>query len=218
MKKLFILPVIAVFAFAACKKKEDNVSILVTESYPTITIKGSQYYTIPVGGALPSIQATAYDSFYKESYDVVIDKSTLDNTKPGLNIVYASAKNKYGMKGSTAVYIAVTDVTATTDLSGKYYRVSNNDTVQVSKLSAGLYRTDNVGGVLYSVANAPFIIPAYFVHINDSTIEVPLQETSLGSLYGTNEFLSLAPADTFYQYTITGNANFGSALRKFKKI
>ncbi|NCX96297.1 MAG: hypothetical protein EBX41_07780 [Chitinophagia bacterium] len=218
MKKLIIASAALLLLYAACKKKDDNVSILATVSYPIITFSGSQYYTIPVGGSLPDISATAYDTFYKQTCEVVIDKSTLDNTKPGLNIVYASAKNAYGMKSTKAVYVAVTNISPLSNLAGQYYRLSNNDTVNVTKLSTGLYRTDNVGGVLYSTSNAQFIIPAYFIQIDDSTIDLPMQETPLGSLYGADDSLSTAVGDTVYQYSIQGNDYFSKTIRQFKKL
>lgn len=216
MKKLLVIPFLAALAFAACKKKENTVSTLVTYSEPTITINGSQYYSIPVGGSLPTISATAYDSFYKQAYDVVIDQSTLDNTKAGLNIVYIKAKNKYGMIGTSAVYVAVTNISPTINLAGKYVRTSNNDTVNVTRLATGLYRTDNVGGVLPS--SPAFIVPAYFVQTRLDMIDLPFQETPLGTMEGINDSLYVVASDTFYQYTISGNSSFGSALRVFQKL
>lgn len=216
MKKLLaIIPFLAALFFASCQRNPNNVSQLVTYSTPLITINGSQYYSIKVGGALPSISATAYDTFYKESYPVVIDQSTLDNTTPGLYIVYIKSTNKYGMIGSSAVYVAVTDVDPSINLAGQYARTSNGVIVNVTKLATGLYMTDNVGGVPSSSPGA--ITPAFFVQTSNTMIDLPLQETSLGSLYGVSDSLNMTPADTFYQYAINGNSTFGTAVRKFVK-
>ena len=217
MKKFLFIPLLALLAVTSCKKNDNTVSTLVTYSTPTVVVTGGQYYySIPVGGSLPNIQATAYDTFYKQSYVPVIDQSTLDNSTPGLYIVYITAKNIYGMVGSTAVYVAVTNVSSSINLSGMYARTSNNDTVHVTKLATGLYRTDNVGGVLSN--NPTFILPAFFVQTSNNMISLPLQQTSQGTLYGTSDSLNMTVADTFYQYIITGNSNFGGSLRVFQKL
>ena len=108
MKKIVIVFVLAVIATVGCKKKDNTVSMVVTASTPIVTITGPQYFSIPVGGSLPTIAATAYDTFYRQTLPVVIDQGGLDNTTPGLYSVTASAKNKYGYIGSASVYVAVT--------------------------------------------------------------------------------------------------------------
>ena len=220
MRKLLILSVLAVIAFAACKKKETPVSTLYTYSPPVITIAGAQYYSIPVGGVLPNIAATAYDTFYHESYQVLLDQSTLDNTTPGLYVVTASARNKYGMLGTKSVYVAVTDIDPTIDLTGKYVRTSNNDTVNVTKLATGLYRTDNVGGV-DSVANpnnAPAVLPAFFVQTSLADIILPVQPSAQGTLQGSTGTINMAPPVTFSYIIVSPSTVFGQSLRTFVKI
>lgn len=213
MKKYLVIPFLAVMAFTACRKKDNTASTLVTYSTPTIVVSGAQYYSIPVGGSLPSIVASAYDSFYKESYPVVIDQSTLDNTTPGLYIVSISAKNKYGMVGKSGVYIAVTNINPLINLAGDYFRLSNLQTVTVTKLANGLYQTDNIGGV---VPPSSAILPAYFVQTDDTSIVVPLQSSSLGDIYGSSASVHMAVGDTSYQYVVK-NPSFGTAVRIFQK-
>ena len=217
MKKILIAAVFAVIGFSACKKRTADVSTLYTYSVPTIIISGDQYYSIPVGGALPSITATAYDSFYHESYSVLLDQSTVDNTTPGLYVVTATAKNKYGMASSKSVYLAVTDISAAINLAGTYERTSNGVAVNVYRLANGLYMTDNVGGVANTPANASFILPAFFVQTTETEIKLPAQPTAQGILYGTEAAVNMAPADTTFEYAIQ-NAAFGTAVRTFKKI
>lgn len=213
MKKYLVIPFLAVMAFTACRKKENTVSTLVTYSTPTIVVTGQQYYSIPVGGSLPTISASSYDSFYKESYPVVIDQSTLDNTTPGLYIVSISAKNKYGMVGTKGVYIAVTNIDPAINLAGDYFRVSNLQTVSVTKLATGLYQTDNIGGV---VPPSAAVLPAFFVQTDDTTIVVPTQASSLGDIYADNASVHMAVGDTSYQYVVR-NPSFGTATRVFQK-
>lgn len=200
-------------AFTACKKKDNTVSTLVTYSTPTIVVSGAQYYSIPVGGALPTISASSYDSFYKESYPVVVDQSTLDNTAPGLYVVNITAKNKYGMKGSAGIYVAVTDVNPTLNLAGSYLRLSNLQPVTVTKRANGLYEIDNVGGV---VPPSSAIVPALFVQVDDSTMSFPLQSTSQGDIYGVSASINMA--DSTFRYKIGGTGPFNpNAVRVFQK-
>ncbi len=212
MKKLLVIPFLAAMLFGACKKNDNSVSTLVTYSVPTITLTGASYYSINVGGSLPSISATAYDSFYKESYPVVIDQSTLDNTVPGLNIVYIKSQNKYGMTNTKGVYVAVTDINPLINLAGNYQRVSNSAPVVVTKLANGLYMTNNVSGAL-SGGDA-----GYFVQTDDTTIILPTQTSAVfGTLYGTNAKVHMLVGDTAYQYVLNPNTTFAPSTRVFQK-
>ncbi len=213
MKKYLIIPFLAVMAFTACRKKENTVSTLVTYSTPTIVVSGDQYYSIPVGGALPTIAATAYDSFYKESYPVVIDQSTLDNTAPGLYVVNITAKNKYGMKGSTGIYVAVTNISPTVHMEGNYLRLANLQAVTVVRHANGLYEIDNVGGV---PPPSSAIVPALFVQVDDTTMSFPLQSTSQGDIFGVDPSINMT--DSTFRYKIGGTGPFNpNAVRVFQK-
>lgn len=216
MKKLVLIASLITLGLFSCKKKENTVSQLVTYSTPTVSVNGPLFYSINVGDPLPAISSTAYDSFYRESYPVVVDQSTLDNTTPGLSIIYLKSRNKYGMEGSTAVYIAVTDIDDSYDLSGTYERSTNAQQVTVTKLARGLYVTNNVGGVLDVPGNESFIVPAYFVQTAPSAINMPAQQTPLGLLDGTSEGLIFSTTTTI-QYVVQ-NGFFGTALRVFNKI
>jgi len=215
MKRIIIFSALVLFVVAGCRKKQNDVSTEVTVSYPTISFAGGNvYFSIPLNGGLPNVSATAYDSFYKERDSVILDQSSLDNTQTGLYIVTASAKNKYGMTSYSSVYVAVTNINPVINLAGPYVRVSNNDTVHVSKLATGLYMTDNVAGT----PNVAAQVPAFFVQTDDTTIILPLQQTPLGSLYGASMACHMSPLDTTYQYSIQGNPSFGTSVRTFLKL
>jgi len=210
MKKLSIILFFATLCIAACKK-DSKVSQVVTASYPTVMVSGPQYYSINTGGTLPTITGTAYDSFYKESDPVTIDNSTLDNSTPGLYIVQAKAKNKYGYIGTANIYVAVTNVPTTQDISGTYKRDVNGFVVNVTKVANGLYYTDNVGGT------GALVVPAYFAVLNDTTIDFGTQPTSGGTLTVSNPKLSLVPGDTTYQYKLNLSGFSPDAVRNFIK-
>lgn len=222
MKKLLMLSAFAALAFAACKKKEDTVSRLYSVSYPTITIQTPTYYSFPVGGGpLPNantILASAYDSFYHESIKPVIDASKLSNIAPGLYIATLSARNSHGFTGYAYVYVAITDVLDTINLSGRYLRAANNDTVHITKMARGLYRTDNVGGVKWS-EDPEAIVPGHFVQDGDQlTLHMPTQPSAIGPFSGMTGLVNMIPGDTSLQYVLTGNAKFDGATRVFKKL
>lgn len=210
MKKIsiFILGVIGIIS--SCKK-EDKVSQVVKVSYPTVTISGQEYYSIPVGGVLPSISASSYDSVLKEAYPTQYDASVMDNTKPGLYVVPITAQNKYGYVGSNVVFVAVTNIPATIDLSGNYKRLENGAPVEITKLGNGLYKTNDVGG-------APTLqVSAIFAQLNDTLLTLPPQPTSAGSLSCSGSVVKVTGTDTVISWAIK-NGSFGAAIRNFKKL
>lgn len=221
MRKILLLSILSVLVFSACKKKHSDVSQLVTVSYPTVKITNGIYYSFPVGGGpLPSantIQATAYDSFYKEKLNVVVDATTLSNSVPGLYIVTVSAKNRYGYVGYGYVYVAVSNVNDSLDLTSVYHRSGDAARpVHVQKVGRNLYTTDNLGGVdIVSQADAK--TSAVFAVTSDTTLDFGAQTCSLGSFTTSFTQLSLDPSDTTFQYSIIGNGTFSGALRTFHK-
>lgn len=219
MRKLLILSFFAAIAYAGCKKKEDINSIVVTKSVPTVTVTGSRYVSIPVGGSFTPPNATAYDSFYKEKLSVVKDLGTLNNTVPGLYVVAYTAKNKYGYVGLTNVYVAVTDISDSLDLSGFYFRLGNANRVAfVTKLSRGMFMTSNVGGVDTGDATTGPIVPAVFVVTKPDKFTFGSQVTPDGPLTSNSELLTMTvtPPDTTLAYAIK-EASFGTQVRTFVK-
>jgi hypothetical protein len=227
MKKILIVLVAGMFLAQACNKTYDGVSQEVTVSYPTITFTGLPFYSINVNGAVPTVSATAYDSTLGESYPVVLEGTdAIDNTTPGLYIIKARATNKYGEYSLANVYVAVTDISATTNISGKYKRVDvgTGDISNVTQLARGLYQLDNLGGVARTPANASLIFPVLFVQSNDTTLLIPEQPTAVGNIKVKDErsvpdqaILHRNPADTNYRYAIISGSPFGTAVRTFKK-
>lgn len=231
MKKLLIAASTFMVLLAACKKDPDVVSQTITASWPTISFgTGGIFYSINTGGALPAIAATAYDSVLKESYPVsVTGTEALDNTTPGLYIVTASAKNKFGYVSNESVYVAVTDIPASENMEGNYKRVdvSTGDVSIVTKLARGLYQLDNVAGA-NRTSRPDLLFPVLFVRENDSVMLIPSQYTPVSSTVplavkdqngvADQAILNRNPGDTNYKYAITAPSSvFGGALRTFKK-
>jgi hypothetical protein len=210
MRKIFLILSISFLAFS-CRKRTDEVSQVVTASYPIITISGDQYYSIHVGDPLPTISASSQDTVLNENYPVTVDASTLDNSQPGLYVVTAKAKNKYGFVGTKSVYVAVTDISDEIDLSGTYIRTANQAEVHIDKLARGLYMTDDIGG-------APTLqVPALFVQIDETNLSVPPQPTEqVGDISASDATVNMSPGDTTISW-IVQNPFFGTSLRTFKK-
>ena len=220
MKKILVFAAAMTVLFAACKKDDEVATTnIVAPTFPTITFSAGQFYSINTGGSLPTVAATAYDSTLKEVAPVVIKGTdALDNTTPGLYIVTARATNKYGYYTEENVYIAVTNVSPSINLAGKYLRSATNGIANVTKLANGLYATDNVGGVLRT-DRPDLLFPVLFVQLTDTSIDLPEQPSPVGTLAGSNEKLIRVPGDTTYQYILAkgGNAFGTTATRVFKK-
>jgi hypothetical protein len=230
MKKIMIAASLLTIFLAACKKDDpDKVSTLRDVTRPTISFSGGQFYSINTGGSLPTVTATAFDSALGESYPVtIVGTDALDNSTPGLYIVSARSKNKYGFITNENVYVAVTNIPESTDISGEYKRVdvSTGQAAIVTKLARGLYQLDNLGGVIRTGAGArpDLMFPVYFVQADDSTLLIPEQETAIGSIQVEDEngvpnqaILRRSPGDTSYRYAIISGSPFGDAVRTFKK-
>lgn len=212
MKKILILLLaLGGMIYSSCKKRDKyDVSTVEVVNFPTITFTGNSFVSIPVGGTVPSIAATAYDSFYKENCAVIMGELTVDVNTPGLYLQEFVSKNSRGFRATAVAYIAVTDVAESNDLSGTYKCVGRNGLAKVTELANGLYKTDNVGG------NPTGPVPVYFAQLNDTTIDFPTQPTSAGDMSFQSVKLSAGPPAT-YQYAIVGNPNYGTGLRVFIK-
>lgn len=214
MNRLLILTVAAAMAFGACKKTDSTVSTLHNYSTPKLIVTSGDYYSIPVNGALPEFTATAYDSFYNETATVVYDQSKLDVTTPGIYPVVASAKNKYGMMSKRTLYVAVTNMSGY-NLSGTYYRAETDDTISISMLANGFYRSSDL------VANGPsdpsHKVSGFFAHTTETEVVIPSQDSKFGPVSGSGGTVLMAPGDTTISYVLHNNA-LAPVLRTFKKI
>jgi hypothetical protein len=228
MKRILMISALAAMTIAGCKKKENQVSTIVTVSYPTITISSPKFYSIPVGGTIPDpngIVATAYDSFYHENITTIVkDASKVSTLTPGLYTIIVSAKNQYGYIGYDNVYIAVTDVSDTVDISGTYLRPGPGARVSVvTKVIRGLFRTSNLGGV--DTTGAPTtVIPAYFAVTSDTTVDlgnqaIPNTKTTAADIVtGTSGTLDRVNVPNSYSYSFTDMLGvFGTSVRPFVK-
>ena len=206
------LAMIALITIASCSKKSDDISELKTVTRPTVSFPAGNFFSINVGGTLPTISTTAYDSALNEAYPAqVTGLDAIDNTTPGLYVVTATATNRYGFTGSSSVYVAVTDIPDAADLSGDYFRAATGTTTTVTKVSRGLYRSENFGG-------SPSIdLTVYFAQITDSTLSIPEQPTEDGTSSGEDATVTYPYTDsTILTYRVI-SPSFGTGSRTFVK-
>ncbi|MCX6188098.1 MAG: DUF5011 domain-containing protein [Bacteroidetes bacterium] len=217
-----ILGIVAVLliSVAACKKiTTDKVSETDVVSAPVIKLNGPQYVSIAVGGTYTDQGATASDTMYTVVGGVTFDASGVDASTPGLYPVVYKVKNNKGFETITTRFVAVTNVLATENVGGLYRRTGTSGPMNVSLVTRGIYKTDNVGGVAMAgtnpvTANPSFLFDTYFVQINDSTLLVPAQPWIAGELYCTSSKLRKLPTDTTIEWVVR-NSSFGTALRVF---
>ncbi len=202
-------------AFSACQKKvTSSVSRVVTASYPVITINGSQFVSMPVGGAFSDAGATAVDSILGETLQPISVTNDIDPQTPGFYTVQYTFKNSNGYTSVGTRFVLVTNIDSALNYTGIYRRTTNNSPMNVEKVATGLYKTDNVGGVPLP---SPFAITVYFGQIDDSTLVVPAQPTAAGEMYCSNSFIrARAGIDTSLTW-IVRNASFATSQRTFIK-
>jgi hypothetical protein len=213
MKKSIIALILSCAFLTSCEDKTEDVSTVVNVSYPIITLNGDEVVSTGIAtGAYVDPGATGTDDITGATSSLSPVSNNVDLTAPGFYSVKYTMKNSNGYITTKIRLVLVTPVDPATDLSGTYFRTSNNQTVTVTKRGTGLYTTDNVGGV----PNAPqYIFDVYFGQITDSTIEVPSQPNPLGGeVYCNNTSLVISPADTSFSWIVRGSG-FGTAQRTF---
>ncbi len=215
MKKLLFIGCAALVAIAACKKKTDDVSKVVTVSAPTININGSKFKSITVGTPYVDSGATLIDDVTGQSSQIQADTAdgggVVDVTTPGLYTLTYSAKNANGYGSINARYVAVTNYADAANLTGTYVRQSNQRAVHVTRKARGLYMTDDFGGA--GIPDA-----GYFAILDTAHMDFGYQYSeTIGAFFTVDvSYLHIRPADTSYAYTLHA-AGYGTALRVFKK-
>lgn len=204
--------------FFSCEKKytTDNITQkIVAPHYPTITLNGPQFMSVPVSasGTYTDAGAVGLNDNDNSTVQLTPEPYDVDLTTPGFYTVLYSFKNTDGYSADATRFILVTDVDGNLDYSGVYYRTANNSPMNVTKIGAGLYKTDNVGGV----SGIPdYIFDVYFGQIDDTTLVVPNQPGNFGTIFCVNSYIYPTSADTTIQWGVR-SAGFGTATRVFVK-
>lgn len=222
MKRILIaiLAITPVLYFSACKKKYTTDSVtekIVEPHYPTITLSGPQFISVPVGsGTYTDAGATGLDDNTGITTALTPEPYSVDLGTPGFYTVIYKFRNTDGYFSDMTRFILVSDVADSLDYSGTYVRTTGTPT-HITKVDKALYKTDNVGGVgANGVPNPAFIDDVYFGQIDDTTLVFPEQPTVFGNLYCDNSFIYPSSSDTTIKY-IVRNPTFGTATRTFIK-
>jgi hypothetical protein len=212
MKKSIIALLLPLTILSACKKEPEVVSQVVTVSYPTINLIGSEYIHIPVGGSYADEGATLIDDITGANSHITATVNEVDASIPGIYAMRYIAANANGFKTEKVRTILVLDYVPapgiTLDLSGPWQRTNGID-VNIVRMDTGLYIIDNFAG-------STAIFPAYMITPTDSTIDVPAQTAFGLDLDCTNETLNISPPDTSFSYVVIASG-FGTATRTFIK-
>ncbi len=211
INKLTILASVCLLFVFGCKKIENQFpSTVVKVSYPMITLKGDNAISINVGDTYTDAGATLTDDITGGVTDIVGDASGVNTAEEGLYFVRYTAANANGYSTTIVRPVAVTGISDVFDISGEYLNAARGGTAMVTKVSRGLFLSDNVngGGSLGSI---------YMMVKSDSTLNVPAQWSNDGGFDGDyiDESIYLSP-DTAYEYTIDA-AGFGNSPRLFEK-
>src|SRR5687767_10764907 len=95
--------------FAGCEKDIEPVSKVVEVSYPDITLNGSKYVHIPVGGSFTDEGAVLTDDISGATSQITATESSVDPTTPGLYPVTYSAANANGFITEVTRVVLVLD-------------------------------------------------------------------------------------------------------------
>ena len=195
-----------------CKKIENQTpSKIVKVTYPGIVLKGDEGVTINVGDAYTDAGATLTDDITGAVTDITGDASGVDVNTEGLYFVTFTAANANGYETTIVRPVAVTGVSDAFDISGEYLNAVRGGTANLTKISRGLFKSDNVNGGGSSLGSI------YMMVKTDLSLDVPLQYSMDGGFTGDylDDQLVLTP-DTSYAYAIDA-PGFGTALRLFEK-
>lgn len=211
--KILLLSVAGLVIFlGACKKEPKIVSQVVRVQYPLLVLNGAEYVSIMVGGSFTDPGAKMYDSITGIWTDPLAPtQSAVDPNTPGMYPIVYEGTNKYGFKSQIVRWVAVTNISASEDISGLYKRTANGSPMNVTKIATGIYSVDNIGGVN---GIPEYIYPLYFVQLSDSTVDFPPQNGPFGITSTKNEKLTKSSSDTTLAWVVVG-PGFGTALRTF---
>lgn len=188
MKKLRnILGIVTVLATVmACDRdfESDDIALGVIR-FPAIQVVGDPVVFVSQGGSYSDAGAKA--TLGSDDITSSIEtESTVDLNAPGVYTVNYTVTNVNELDEETTVVqqrivvVAPSNPNTAVDLSGTYARTTNAAPAVWTKVAPGVYRNDNIGGVLPpSIA----VLPVYVFHYANGTISIPEQPVPNG--YGT---------------------------------
>lgn len=198
--------------FTSCKKETKDVSKVYDAYASKIVLKGDAIYAPPAGTTVYVDPGAKFIDDDGSQTDLATPNSTPDLTTPGFYSVTFTKTSLHGYIRTATRLVLVTGVDPTIDFSGPYTRPVNGVNFTVTKLGPGLYKTDNVGGL----ASGPTVgADVYFGQINDSTLAVPLQESSFGPVSCKNGKVKFNNGKATISWVVLNNNYFLDNVRTF---
>lgn len=219
MKKAILSIMILSAILSACRKKTEDVSIVVPVGHPTIALIGTPVFSTPIGtGTFTDPGAKGYNDLTGDSVTLTAPSSNnVDLTTPGFYSVvwtYTINNGYIDYTANKSRLVLVTPVNPAADYSGTYSRTSNGVQVHLTRIGPGLYTTDNIGGVAGATTD-DYLFDVYLGQTSDTTLEAPPQPNNLGGTVTIqNGTFSVSALDTSFSYVVIGSG-FGTATRIF---
>lgn len=221
MKNNFLNAIIVgcIVLLMGCEKDVPAVSKTVVESYPEITLKGSDLIVVPVGQTFVDPGATVMPGYNKNgildtssaaALSIMADSVKL-GTAEGIYFIPYTYRNYYGFQKTVKRKVVVVNQAYTSNYAGKWKRTSNGVIATWTNLGSGVHAIQDPGG-----ANLSTDI-MYVIIKNDNTVIVPPQVTdgNHADITGLDN-ISFTPTVVKYAFR-AGNGVYGTAVRTFNK-
>ncbi len=205
-RKIFSFLILLTCFLAGCDD-DSTMGVSNVTTYPTLTMAGLPVIAHPAGTPYTEQGVTAMAG--EESLEVEIDGSVDDvNTVGNIYYLTYTAYNAEGYSRSLSRAVVIVDpATGATDLSGTYLRAATGIIGQVTKIAPSLYFHSNVGGALPPTPP----LDAYFVHIQGTTLKIPLQISPNAGI--TVESITASTNASGLQWTIRASG-YGAATNR----
>lgn len=206
----------AIAVVTACDREFDSDDVaLGVIRFPAIQLEGEPVVFVSQGGQYTDAGATA--TLGSDDITSRIETTSgVDLTAAGVYTVNYTVTNVNELNQETTVVrqrivvVAPSNPNTAVDLSGTYVRTANAAPAVWTKVAEGVYRNDNVGGV---VPPHVAVLPVYVFHYADGKIEIPEQPVPNG--YGTLS-AEITLTDTGYTIVVD-NGGFLANTRTFVK-
>jgi hypothetical protein len=205
--KYLLLAALSMLLVVSCEKKTDDVSTIVDVSFPTITLNGSEVVRLSVGASYTEAGAKLTDDITGAVSDIDPVSDNVNTAQPGLYFVQYTAANSNGFETNAVRYVAVTNVTGTTDISDTYLRPATGENCVITKVAEGVYKVQNPGGA----AGADGVI-VYFVETSPGVYLCPPQPTEVGTMSVNN--ITITPTGASWN---VDNPGYNPNLRTFTR-
>jgi hypothetical protein len=211
MKKIILCLVVVSTIFASCKKETKDVSKVYDANASKLELIGDPIYAPPAGTTTYSDPGATFTDDDGSKTVITTPLSLPDLSTPGFYSVSFKVTSMHGYVRTATRLVLVSKVDPSVDLSGTYLRPGQGTAI-ITKLGPGLYKTNNVGGVL----NRPeFIFDVYFGQVDATTLVVPTQPNPLGGdLYCNQTSLSKTGSKYTIMWAVLGSG-FGTQVRTF---